>query len=134
MAAAGMGGLSRAAAVLGDLRAAAEFSSAAGLVARTKLSGTTCVAGSRCVQGAGWSVERFLDSGDSKSGQRDANTLDTYAAAQAAVGRFGEAVVTAREALALADAQRDAAQAAAIRDRLAGYERGIAYTEPPAGR
>jgi Tfp pilus assembly protein PilF len=63
------------------------------------------------------------------SSARDANVLDTQAAAQAAAGRFGRAVETARRALAVARAIDDESLAHTIRLRLAMYERGIAYVE-----
>ena len=69
-----------------------------------------------------------------RASRRDANFLDTHAAAQAASGRFGEADATAREALALAEARGDTALADAIRVRLALYQRGRPYVEAPAGR
>lgn len=66
--------------------------------------------------------------------RRDASMLDTHAAALAAAGRFAEAATTAREALALAVAGKDTAQAPAIRDRLAAYARLAAYIETHPGR
>lgn len=62
------------------------------------------------------------------TGSRDADALDALAAAEAANGRFAEAAATARRALALAEAIGASGRAQAIRLRLAGYERGIAYT------
>jgi tetratricopeptide (TPR) repeat protein len=56
-----------------------------------------------------------------------ADVLDALAAAEAANGRFAEAAVTARRALALAEGAGTAGRAQAIRRRLAGYERGVPY-------
>jgi Flp pilus assembly protein TadD len=54
--------------------------------------------------------------------QTDPRALDVLAAAYAEMGRFGEAVPTARRAAELADAKGRPDLAAAIRDRLRGYE------------
>jgi protein O-mannosyl-transferase len=62
-------------------------------------------------------------------GGRDPNVLDTRAAAEAAVGRTGAAVATARRALELAERAGADTLAAAIRGRLAAYERGRAWTD-----
>lgn len=59
---------------------------------------------------------------------RDANFLDTLAAAYAESGRFPEAVETARRAVELAAESPD--QAAEFRSRLALYESGQPYREP----
>ena len=55
----------------------------------------------------------------------DAAALDTLAAAYAESGRFPDAVLTARRALALASAPT----ADSLKRRLAGYEAGTAYRE-----
>jgi tetratricopeptide (TPR) repeat protein/mono/diheme cytochrome c family protein len=60
---------------------------------------------------------------------RDIAALDTLGAALAASGQFERAVSAASAAAALATAS-DHPAAGAIRDRLAGYRRGIAYREP----
>jgi tetratricopeptide (TPR) repeat protein len=62
-------------------------------------------------------------------GQRDANILDTLAAAHAAAGEFGQATEVANRALALAQEQRDPVLAAAIESHLRLYEAGQAYFE-----
>ena len=49
------------------------------------------------------------------------SVLDTLAVAYAAAGRTGDALRTGREALALAEAQGDAALAEEIRERIEGY-------------
>lgn len=59
---------------------------------------------------------------------RDANYLDTLAAAYAESGRFAEAVETARRAIALAAERPE--QAAEFRSRLTLYEGGKPYREP----
>ncbi len=67
-------------------------------------------------------------------GGRHAIVLDTLAAAYAEAGRFNEAVQAAQQALALASAQKNAAQADAIRARIKLYQAGSPYRElpPPA--
>lgn len=52
---------------------------------------------------------------------RDVMSLDTLAAAYAEVGRFEEAVATAREALTLAEQRGDRATAVELTDRVARY-------------
>ena len=59
------------------------------------------------------------------SGARDAAVLDTLAAAYAESGRFADAVLTARRALALADAKL----AESLKRRIAGYEAGSAFRD-----
>jgi tetratricopeptide (TPR) repeat protein len=66
------------------------------------------------------------------TGRADPSVLDTQAAAQAAAGRFREAAGTARVALELARRAGRVSLAAGIRDRLALYERGIAYRQASA--
>ena len=61
---------------------------------------------------------------------RDPRALETLAAAQAAAGRFDDAVLTARRALELAQSHRDDERVRGIRERLALYQRRVAYTEP----
>ena len=68
------------------------------------------------------------------TGGRDPNLLDTQAAAQAAAGRTGAAVATARRALALAERARADTLAVAIRGRLASYERGRAWVDSARAR
>ncbi len=58
------------------------------------------------------------------SGGKDAAVLDTLAAAYAETGRFTDAVLTARRALALAPARRDS-----IALRIAAYEAGSAFRD-----
>ena len=57
----------------------------------------------------------------------DADRLDTLAAAYAAVGRFPDAVATARRAKTLADAGESPDLAREIAERLALYEHGEPY-------
>jgi len=64
------------------------------------------------------------------AGVRSADLLDTLAAAQAAAGRFAEAVATAEEALAAARQGEEAELAAEIAGRLAGYRRHEAPRRP----
>ncbi len=59
---------------------------------------------------------------------RDANALDTLAAAYAAAGRFADAARTARQALEMVDAGSEIADE--IRTRLALYEAGRPYRTP----
>ncbi len=59
------------------------------------------------------------------------NILDTLAAAYAEAGRFDEAVTVARRAVELAEKGNAAELADEIRARLALYESGQAYHEPP---
>jgi protein O-mannosyl-transferase len=58
----------------------------------------------------------------SQTQHRVPELLDTLAASYAAVGRFPEAVQTARQALDLTDAQKQGSLAAAIQSRLADYQ------------
>ena len=62
---------------------------------------------------------------------RNPAVLDTLAAAQAAGGDFARAVTTAREALALATAAGKATLAREIQSRLALYQAGQPFYEPP---
>jgi len=65
---------------------------------------------------------------------RDPQVLDTRAAAQAASGRFVEAVTTERDAIQLASRSPADRLAPAMRERLKLYQRGLAYQESaPAG-
>jgi len=59
------------------------------------------------------------------SGTKDAAVLDTLAAAYAESGRFADAVLTARRALALADAKL----AESLKRRIASYEAGSAFRD-----
>jgi tetratricopeptide (TPR) repeat protein len=64
------------------------------------------------------------------AGMRDAASLDTLAAAQAATGRFGEAAETARSAAALAAERGSVRLAAEIRERMQLYAARRAYVQP----
>jgi Flp pilus assembly protein TadD len=69
----------------------------------------------------------------------DPRLLDTLAAAYAEAGQYGEALATARQALAAAGKDVPAADFAAMRKRAALYEQGRPYRDPdlagpPAGR
>lgn len=61
------------------------------------------------------------------TGRRDSQALDALGAAYAETRRFGDALRAAEEALALASASGDTASTAAIRDRIALYERERPY-------
>ena len=67
-----------------------------------------------------------------ETGRRDARLLDTLAAALASLARYDAAVLVATEADDLASRRGDAALAAAIRERLALYRGGRAFSESPA--
>jgi tetratricopeptide (TPR) repeat protein len=67
------------------------------------------------------------------TGSREPVVLDTLAAAYAEVGRFQEAVETARRALALAESQGRQPLAGEIRARLALYEAGTPFRRRRAG-
>jgi tetratricopeptide (TPR) repeat protein len=68
------------------------------------------------------------------TGDPSASLLDALAAAQAALGRFPEAVQTAQQALKKASAAGDPALARSIRDHLQLYEKGEPVTaRPPQG-
>lgn len=58
------------------------------------------------------------------AGRQDPMVLSTLAAAYAEDGRFGEAVATARQVLALAEAQRNNALATSLQQELELYEMG----------
>ncbi len=62
--------------------------------------------------------------------EREADTFDTRAAAEAATGRFDQARASATKALELAVAAGEDSLAARIRLRMGRYERGLIYTEP----
>jgi tetratricopeptide (TPR) repeat protein len=64
------------------------------------------------------------------AGGRNARSLDVLAAAYAEIGRFTDAVVTAREALAAASSAGERT-AGPIGERLALYERDEPYRETP---
>ncbi len=68
---------------------------------------------------------------ESSGGQPDAGSLDTLAAAQAESGRFSEAASSARKAISMARSENDENLARTIAARLAYYERGRPYHEPP---
>jgi len=63
-------------------------------------------------------------------GFRDANTLDTLAAAHAARGDFGQAIVVARRAEVIAMRQGQEVLLRSIAERLRRYESGRAYVDP----
>jgi tetratricopeptide (TPR) repeat protein len=63
------------------------------------------------------------------SGGRDPAALDTLAAAYAAVGRFSEAVQSARQAIVLAESQHNGALADKIRARISLYQVGTPYRD-----
>jgi len=70
------------------------------------------------------------------SGGEDARCLDALAAAYAADGRFGDAVVIAEKAVRLAELNAQTALAEKIRSRLELYRSGRPYRQPqhsPAG-
>jgi tetratricopeptide (TPR) repeat protein len=62
------------------------------------------------------------------SGGKDASVLDALAAAYAETNRFADAALTARRALALAPPS----QADALKSRVALYESGKPFREPPS--
>ncbi len=70
----------------------------------------------------------------SHTGSEDAAVLDTLAAAQAAAGRFAEAVRSAERALAHAEANGDATLAREVAARLERYRAGRPYREAPPRR
>ncbi len=63
------------------------------------------------------------------SGDGNANTLDTLAAAYAEAGRFPEAVKTAERALTLATSQNNSDLAEILRARIKLYQRGFPYRD-----
>jgi tetratricopeptide (TPR) repeat protein len=65
------------------------------------------------------------------TGGHDPRVLDTVAAAQAAAGRFSEAVRTQREAIAIVARAPGDTLARGMRERMNLYERGRPYREPP---
>ena len=73
---------------------------------------------------------RWAEHADRLAGSKRAAVLDTLAAAYAAQGRFGEAVRTSRQAIALARDDDDEALARELVDRLTLYSSGRAYIEP----
>ena len=66
--------------------------------------------------------------GELSPGADNAVLLDTQAVSYAAAGRFGDAVRSARRALAVAAAGDDASVTEAIRDHLALFEVGRDYS------
>lgn len=66
----------------------------------------------------------------SETGRRDLSALDALAAAHAALGQFDEAVRVASEALAAASEPAHTTMREAIRQRIAGYREGRAFTLP----
>jgi tetratricopeptide (TPR) repeat protein len=75
---------------------------------------------------------RLASAASAAVGGRDANLLDTLAAAYAEAGRFDEAAGVARQARARALADGDARLAAEVEARLAAYEAGRPHREPAA--
>ncbi len=67
------------------------------------------------------------------SGGREPAILDTLAAAYAEMGRFPEAVETARRALALAVERKQQPLVEVLRTRIALYEAQTPFREKPAG-
>ena len=68
---------------------------------------------------------------DQLCGSRRADVLDALAAAYAEAGRFPEALGTARKALDLATRQQAQAMADVLRTRIALYEAGKPFHQPP---
>lgn len=66
------------------------------------------------------------------SGGKQPEMLDTLAAAKAEVGRFAEAVTAARQALELARQQKRPALVEALPARIALYQAGKPFRQPPA--
>ena len=77
----------------------------------------------------GREAERLAELALKAGGDGDPSLLDTQAAAQAAAGRSGAAVATARRALDLAKRAGIDTLAAAIRGRLAAFERGGTWVD-----
>ena len=73
---------------------------------------------------------RLADRAVEMTGRGDPNVLDTQAAAQAAAGRFDQAVQTARVALELALRFPAGPLVEGLRARLALYEQRVPYTQP----
>ncbi|HTU19588.1 MAG TPA: tetratricopeptide repeat protein [Gemmataceae bacterium] len=67
-------------------------------------------------------------------GHTNPQALNVLAAAYAEAGSFKEAAATARQAAEIADTQNQTDLAAAIRDRLRGYENNKPYRQPPRSR
>ncbi len=63
------------------------------------------------------------------TGGRNANVLDTLAAALAEAGRFSEAVETAERALALATGQNNSVLAETLQTRIKLYQTGVPYRD-----
>jgi spermidine synthase len=64
------------------------------------------------------------------TGGRDAKVLDTLAAAQAAAGRFAEAIRTERDAIAIVTRSPSDTLARGMRERMEMYQRVHVYREP----
>lgn len=114
---------------IGD--AAAHFRKAATLkddwlVALTTAAWVLSTAGDSAVRAPGEAVP-FAERAARLSARRDARALDVLAVAYASAGRFDDAVLTAREAQALADP----ALAKQIAVRLAMFERREAFVDKP---
>jgi tetratricopeptide (TPR) repeat protein len=69
---------------------------------------------------------------DRLCGGKQPDVLDTLAAALAEAGRFPEALATARKALDLAAKQNNRSLAGGLRTRIALYEAGKPYRQPPS--
>jgi tetratricopeptide (TPR) repeat protein len=76
---------------------------------------------------------RLAEQAAQGANERDAEVMDTLAAAYAADGRYTSAAAAAKTALALAEA-RKLPRAAAIRTRLALYEQGLPFRDAPETR
>ncbi len=63
------------------------------------------------------------------SGGRDPSVCDALAAAYAEAGRFGDAVKTARDGLALVTPRTDPRVAEGLKARAALYQKGIPYRQ-----
>jgi tetratricopeptide (TPR) repeat protein len=64
-----------------------------------------------------------------KTDYKEPAYLDTFAVAAAAVGDFDTAIKMAEQAAQLYDARKNAA-AVAVRERLSGFKKGVAYIAP----
>lgn len=79
----------------------------------------------------GWEAVQIAETICRESNDRQPDSLDTLAAADAEAGCFDDAVATARQALALAQQDHDAELAGPIASRLALYERGEPCRQGP---
>lgn len=74
---------------------------------------------------------KLAEKAEQVAGKPAPELLDTLAAAQAEAGRFPEAVKTAEKAVRLASEQGNTALAAALRERLALYQKKTAFRDAP---